>query len=88
MTLILALRLQAMTSSFRLKAIAYSLEKAHSRKLTGSKFLTKIIRSNAKSILINNYLTIRLRVFFRVFGECEKILQMKAYFYPYFGSLG
>ena len=44
-----------MTSSFRHTAIAHRHQQpllTHSRKLTGSKVLTKIIRSNAKSVLL------------------------------------
>ena len=85
MTPNLTSRFQAMTSSFRIKAVAYSHQQllflTHSRKLTGPKFLTKTIRSNVKSVLLNNYLVIHLRVFRRVSGECQKILQRwKRYF--------
>ena len=77
-------RFQAMTSSFRIKAVAYSHQQplflTHSRKLTGPKFLTKTIRSNVKSVLLNNYLVIHLRVFRRVCGECQKILRWKRTF--------
>lgn len=79
MTPNLTSRFQAMTSSFRIKAVAYSHQQllflTYSRKLTGPKFLTKTIRSNVKSVLLNNYLVIHLRVFRRVSGECQKILQ-------------
>lgn len=84
MTPNLTSRFQAMTSSFRIKAVAYSHQQplflTHSRKLTGRKFLTKTIRSNVKSVLLNNYLVIHLRVFRRVCGECQKILRWKRTF--------
>lgn len=84
MTPNLTSRFQAMTSSFRIKAVAYSHQQplflTHSRKLTGPKFLTKIIRSNVKSVLLNNYWVIHLRVFRRVCGECQKILRWKRTF--------
>ena len=84
MTPNLTSRFQAMTSSFRIKAVAYSHQQllflTHSRKLTGPKFLTKTIRSNVKSVLLNNYLVIHLRVFRRVCGECQKILRWKRTF--------